>query len=509
MPERRSRAGGDAALVFLSRALAAVALLALTPFVVAQLGKPAYGVWIVVSAATGLAGLVDVGIGPAVSRVVAAAAARDDAAAIRSTVATALLASFALDLPLLAGGWLLAPVLAGLLDVPAALHDPARDALRLAFAAFALTTLAAVWEGVLVGHRRFRALLGMRVGYVLAFTAGAIATLRGGHGVVGLAASQVGGMALALALGALACRRLLRSPARARPSRASLRQLLRYGLPQQSSRFAYAGAMHYERLLIGIVCGAGVAAEYGAASTVAAALASLLAQSTVVLVPLLTRVHVRRPEALDDAFARALGAVSAIAAGALGALAASAGPLVAAWLGPGFGRTERLMQILAVGFAMWVVAHPGFALVQSLGRPALEARAAGVVVLVNAVATSVLVAVFGAHALALGTSAALTLGALAFWRVAAAALPRASGWRRSLAVPLLTAALLAAAISALNDLVVSTRSLARPEALALGAGEALLFAALYTSALVRAGAIALPASRALLRRAPAVDAEAA
>jgi O-antigen/teichoic acid export membrane protein len=512
MPERRSRIDGDAALVFLSRAVAAVAFVALTPFVVAELGKPAYGVWIIVSAATGLAGLVDVGIGPAVSRVVAAAAARGDARAIRSTVLTALLASLALDVPLLAAGWALAPTFAGLLDIPPALHDAARDALRLAFAAFVLTTFTAVWEGVLVGRQRFRVLLAVRAVYVLAFTAGAVVTLRGGHGVVGLAASQVGGMALALALGVLACRRVLRRAAGAGPSRASLRQLLRYGLPQQSSRVAYAGAMHYERLLVGIACGAAIAAEYGAASMVVASLASLLAQSTVVLVPRLTRVHVERPDALGDAFARALGSVSAVAAGVLGALAASAAPLVAAWLGPGFAPTARLIQILAVGFALWVIVHPGFALVQSLGRPALELRAAGVVVVVNAVATSVLVGAFGAHALAFGTSAALALGALAFWRVAARRVPETAGWRRTSPAPLLLAAALAAAIAACNDLLVPIASLDRSTALALAAGEALLFAAVYAGVLVRVGALVLPAPRALLRparRAAAVDAEAA
>lgn len=496
MPDAPARRlGGEAALVVASRLVPALALVVLTPLLVDSLGKPAYGVWVIASAATGLVGLVDVGIAPAVSRVVAACAARGDAAGIRTAVGTAALASLALDVPLLAAGWLLAPPAASALAVPDALRDATTQALRLACLAFAVTTLAAALEGVLIGRRRFRALLAMRLVALGTFVAGAVVTVRFGGGVVALAAWQVGGMALSLLVGIALCRRLLAPRRGPLVRRESLRELLRFGLPQQASRIAYASAMHYERIMIGVLIGAAAAADYGVASAVVAALCSLLAQGAIVLVPALTRVSVHDPAALPAAWRRASAGFDAVAAGAFALLAATAAPLVVAWLGHGFGATARAIQLLAVGYALWAIVQPGFALAQSLGRPALEARAAAVAIVADLAGVTVLLALVGAPAVGVGTSLALALGALAFWRVASgriAFLPgRALAWAPTVAWAALPAALVALA----NGALVPLDRLGRPAAFALACAEAALLGLVYLGGLTRLGVVPRGLSR--------------
>ena len=494
-----------------SRLLAAVALLALTPLIVAELGKDAYGVWIVASAATGLVGLVDVGIAPAVSRVVAARAARGEHGAVGATASTAALTSVALNVPLIAAGWLLAPLLAGVLELPAALRDDATSALRLVAVTFCVTTLAAVYEGVLIGLRRFRALFAVRVTYVGGFVVGALVALQADAGIVALVASQAAAMALALGVALAACGPAARPSRRRAFSRALLRELLRFGLPQQGSRIAYAGAMHYERVLVGVLIGAAAAAEYGAASTVVAALGALLAQGSIVLVPALTRVHARTPAELERVFRRATTVFAAVAAGVFGVLAAVASPAIAGWLGEGFGASVRSLQILAVGFLLWAVANAGFALVQALGRPALEVRGAAVVVLVNVTATTTLLVLAGSGGIAFGTSAALALGALVFWAAAAARVSQLRGWAALIGRPLALAALLGVALAVANELLVPVERMERLADLALAAGEAGLFAAAYVAGLVRLGVVPRDwRTRLPLRRAPvAADPEAA
>lgn len=483
------RLGGDAALVVVSRLIPALALVALTPVLLDGLGKPAYGVWVIVSAATGLVGLVDVGIAPAVSRVVAACAARGDDAGIRAAVGTAVLTSLALDVPLLAAGWLLAPLVAGRLAVPDALQDPTAQALRLACLAFAVTTLAAVLEGALIGRRRFRGLLAMRLLALGVFVAGAIATVRTGRGVVALASCQVAAMALSSIIGIVLCRAIVAPRRGPLVRRASLRELLRFGLPQQASRIAYAGAMHYERILVGVLIGAVAAAEYGVASAVVAALCSLLAQAAIVLVPALTQVHVRDPEQLPAAWRRASASFGAIAAGAFALLAATAAPLVVAWLGHGFGATVRAIQLLAVGYALWAIVQPGFALAQSLGRPALEARAAAIVIAADLAGATALLALVGAPAIGVGTSAALTLGALGFWRVAPGRIAILRGCALAWAPPVACAALPAALVALANGALVPLDELGRLPALSLAVGEAALLALVYAAGLLHFGVL--------------------
>jgi hypothetical protein len=90
--------------------------------------------------------------------------------------------------------------------------------------------------------------------------------------------------------------------------------------------------------------------------------------------------------------------------------------------------------------------------------------------------------------------------------------PDVAGWRRSLLGPILSAAALAAAISALNDFAIPVSSLDRRSAAALGGAEVLLFAMLYVGVLLRGGVRERLSSINRVRRprhASASDAEAA
>lgn len=480
------RVGANAGMLVVSRVASVVLLLALTPLIVAKLGPAGYGVWVILTAATGLFGLVDVGISPAVARLVSVAAPRNDFSTMRSAIATAACASLLFGTALASVAWYLAPELARLVEAPPRIARHTAEALRLAVVAFVFSNLAAVFEGALIGQQRFHALVVVRFAYIALFAAGSVVMLQAGAGIVGLAGSQAVAMGVATVMSLVVVNHSVRLVDRISVTGAALRQLLRFGLPQQLSRIAYAGALHYERLLIGFILGAAVAGEYGAASVVVGSACSLLSQSTVALIPALSEIQVQRPAGLMNAFLKAAAVFTALAVGLIGVLGGTAAPALGGWLGTEFMQADRHLQVLSVGFLMWAIAHPGFALAQSLGHPRLEGRAAAVVILVNLLTTTALLTIFEERGIALGVSLALTLGAAVFWRsfLRRQALPLRLLVRR-VTPAVVTGGVLAFAFAFANDVLVKPNGFSRMEMIFVAALEAGLFAAVYLGVLRR------------------------
>src|SRR5258707_828704 len=90
-PSTRATLARNTLASWLSYATAVVVALALTPLVIHSVGAAGYGVWILLTQLTGYAGLLDVGVQPAVARFVSEARARHDREDGQSIISTAIL----------------------------------------------------------------------------------------------------------------------------------------------------------------------------------------------------------------------------------------------------------------------------------------------------------------------------------------------------------------------------------------------------------------------------------
>jgi O-antigen/teichoic acid export membrane protein len=411
-----------------------------------------------------------------------------------------------------AAAWFVVPVVARHLSLPPDLETDAIHALRAGIAMGVAASLGSAFNGVLIGFARMGWVSVINLASPITFAVVALVVLGSGGNVVGLAVGQLVVQLLRLAALAAAARhahgRGLLAARAFMPGR--VRELLRFGLPRQLSSISFNLAIQYERLLIGILVGAAAAGTYGPAGFIVGGLAGLLLQAAMPLMPALTDVAVKRgAEGLAAAYATGIRYFAVLAAALFGVLAATATPLVAAWLGQGFGATPRYIQLLAAGFLLRSIAEVGFNAVQAARRPGRESAAAAVAIAVNVVASLVLVAALGADGGAVGTAAALAAGAITFFGVQvrrdADGLGRAV---REAIFPCVTAAGLAAPFAVINAVALRHPDLARVQLGLVAACEAVMFLVLYILALrARGYRLVLPGRASIFGTALSASAE--
>ncbi|MCK4414017.1 MAG: oligosaccharide flippase family protein [Candidatus Eisenbacteria sp.] len=235
----------------------------LTPFVVHRLGDAAYGFWVVVLSFVGYAGLLELGVQPAVVRMVGFHRGASDARRLSEVVSTALV--------FFAGvGLLAALVLAFVVPplVPRLINDyqgfPALRMVMLLMAADVLILyLNYLFTGVLYGWQLYHAKNLIDVAVLLINAAILVAFLSPG-GLVIVAGSKALTDLLALVATITLCRRVLPQVAFApwRVGPRSLRELLGFGGRLFLSASAARIADHAQPLIISSQASAAATAHY-------------------------------------------------------------------------------------------------------------------------------------------------------------------------------------------------------------------------------------------------------
>jgi len=92
--------------------------------------------------------------------------------------------------------------------------------------------------------------------------------------------------------------------------------------------------------------------------------------------------------------------------------------LMAAWMGPGYGLSGRAIQILAVGYLALCLGGAVGPMVQGIGRPGIQVKAALFALLVHIVLSVAMVFTFGFYGVLVGTALALVASLLYYYIVA-------------------------------------------------------------------------------------------
>ena len=161
--ESRARVSGrrlvaGVAWNLLGRGLPLLLALALTPILVRQLGIDRWGIFTLALALVGVLGMLDLGVGPALTRALSARIGAGEREGEAQLVASAIAVLGGLSLIGAAIGWFaVVPLVERVLNVPASLHDETIAAMRALVAAAPLVVVNAALWGVLAAHQKFRA----------------------------------------------------------------------------------------------------------------------------------------------------------------------------------------------------------------------------------------------------------------------------------------------------------------------------------------------------------------
>ena len=164
----------------------------LSPFVVHHLGNTQYGIWTLLGSMVGYLGLLDLGVRVAVTRYVAGFVGAGDYRSVERHMAVAMRLYFIIGAAVLLGAVLLAASAYKLTGIPPELLGSARVALVLIGGALAVSLVAGVFGGLVIGFERFDLANGADLGIGLLRVAGVLIALSAGYGIVALALVQLG-----------------------------------------------------------------------------------------------------------------------------------------------------------------------------------------------------------------------------------------------------------------------------------------------------------------------------
>ncbi len=351
-----------------------LAALLLVPMLVSRLDAESFGFLALAWALVGYFSLFDLGLGRALSRLVAERRGTPAEAGLPVLSRTALTLTLALGAAAGAALFLAAgPICESLLGLSPGLQGDARDALRVLGLSLPLVTLTAALRGLLEAGQHFGWVNAIRVpAGILTFAAPLAATLWSGS-LVALAVSLVLMRVAAFAAHWMACRRL--SPALlglARPQGVAAREMLGYGAWLTVSNVVGPLMVYIDRFVIAGLLAVSWVAYYSAPYELVTRLWLIPAALTGVLFPAMAAASPERLAALYRTGTKAV----LIAVFPLALVATVfAEDWLQAWLGPQFAaHGARVAQLLCLGAAVNCLAYLPFTLLQARGRADLTAK---------------------------------------------------------------------------------------------------------------------------------------
>jgi O-antigen/teichoic acid export membrane protein len=408
------------------RALLALSVLVLTPYLFRTLGPPSFGTWNVVFSIATICSLIEFGFSTGATKLIAELRGASQRQELEQTVGTSV--------TLMAGMGVVACLIlaaVGLLfDGLAAAGDEEefRQGMLLLAATMLVRLPGAAYGATLLGYQRGNLFSAGESVTALAFPLAAVAVLEAGGGIFALSAAY----AFALLAGAATFALLLRRTDPELPLRPRLHgHLPRRRLAGFASLTLLADAMLFvgtrmDTVVIAAIRGATAAAPFAAALKLQSALQSLTFPIYLLFLPMVSelwgageKAEVRRRLSLATRIAAQLTLPAALA------LALFAGDVTSVWLGPTApGVTADIITVLVASQAITLVVSPAERMLIGIGRIRAIAAIAVVEGVSNLALSIFLVTRYGAIGAAVGTL--LTYGAIAPVKLPIAT--RAAGW---------------------------------------------------------------------------------
>jgi len=382
-----------------------VVMFFLSPFIVHTLGKVEYGIWSLLTVLTGYMGVLDLGVRSSTGRHIILYLGKEDYGAVDETIRTSLGFFSAVGLLIVVAGaslgWLFP---ACFQSVPEEYHLLTLLVLPLLALNVWFSALQGVFSSVLIAHDRFDLTRGVDLGVLALQTAGTVAVLWWGYGVLGLAVVVVGCHVVGLVANFLLARRIY--PAlRIWPlvlEKRRLRELLGYGLAAFVSSISVKIIGQTDLVIVGAAINVASVTIYSVGAMLVYYTGTFLSHINFTLFPAIQRAVARNEMGSTRwLFQRAgrLGLVFGLLAYV--GLGAFAQPFIRLWMyGPEFGeesvrRAAIVMTILAASKLLLLFVGASVTVLNAIGHVRLTAALTVAEALLNLGLSLLFVLVFG------------------------------------------------------------------------------------------------------------------
>lgn len=393
----------------LANASNALVTIALTPFLLHQLGAEGYGLWVLALGLTftsGYLALADLGISDAAVKLIAEARARGDQRRMDGIVSTTVFAFGAIGLAVGAFVALAAPWLVDVLGVDAGLAATA----RVLFTVVALEVVVELpTEGlraVLTGLQRYTWLRAIDVVGRLLWGALVVVALLRGHGVLALGVLAVA-VAVGRAVATLVAAHHVAPGLRIRPrlvSRAILRESASYGWIVGGLRFLSIIYAQMDRVIVSVVVSVAAVASYEVAFRIQSMAVLVLVMASSAVLPAASYNAARDDaEKQREMYLRGSKYTLALAVPVCLSALLFADRIIVAWVGADYLGSAGTARLFLIPPVLASVNQVGVTMLIGLGRARPVLRLQAVAVGVNLVLSVVLAQLFGIDGVVVGT----------------------------------------------------------------------------------------------------------
>jgi O-antigen/teichoic acid export membrane protein len=450
----------------------AVAMVAVTPYLIDRLGVGPYGIVIAVAVLTGQLGVLQLGIGPATVRRSAELRGCGDEAGHAATVRAAIVAGIVAAVLVAAGFAMVAAWVwhRGFQVSPEVLEQAIR-ALPAATAVAAAQPLLNALYGLLSGDERFACLSGLRLIQGIGRLGGMVAAVALGGGVAGALWAQALIDAFVVLLTSAAVLQGIKGRLWSGDLRAALRSLLSVGVPFAGAELFAALLMDLEKLALGFLRSIEAFTYYAVPFAAVFRLAGFgLALHGVLLPRLAALAASGRHEAAAELTHRATRVAVAVMAVLLAPVIACTPELLHLWIGPEFAEQSGFAtRLLLVAMLANVAVYPAHAAVRAVARPGTLARLYAAELIFHFALVFAAILLWGIPGAALAWGLRVIVDAAAHRQIALTVIGRSIGPWREVVLPLVLLGVLAVAFHLGDDAVPVASRLAIGIACSVGA----------------------------------------
>jgi len=396
------------------------------PVLVAQLGTERFGILSLIWMAIGYFSVFDLGLGRALTQLVAGRLNTPAAAELPPLVWTALYLMTLCGLLGMVILLLLArPLVEHLLKVPAAMQGEAGDAILVLALSLPVVVLTSALRGILEATQNFARVNAVRVPLGVATFVGPLLVLPFATSLVAVTLVLLLIRIAALAVHWRLCLGVLPALRRRAPWRRDAAvALLGFGGWMTVTNLVGPAMVYLDRFLIGGLVSMTAVAYYVAPYELVTKLLMFPAAVSSALFPAFAANATARGADRRSLYRHGLKLICLVLLPATLLIALLARQILDLWLGPSFAAEgERILQLLAAGVFVNALAFVPFALIQSVGRPDLTAKLHLLELPFYAVAILALVAWQGIVGVALAWTLRVMVDALAMFLLAARLVP--------------------------------------------------------------------------------------
>ena len=380
--------------------------LLMLPFNLEYLGKPLYGVWILVVSVTVSFSLLDVGYAGAMVRFIARYRASRDSRALNQILSTLLVVYSVIGATTFIVALVLQQYLDRIFNIDPANLSAARQALVIVSGFIALQFVSSVFGGVVVGFQRYHVNNITSIVTSIAVAAVNVAVLLAGFGLVGLVAATTGVRALSLLL-------YRHNAYRAFPglrlrlgdfSLLRLREVTGFSVYMLLLDIGVKLNYSADMLVLGAFIGPAAVALWAPAQRLTQLLIRLTNQLNETLLPFIVSSDTTgRTDQLREIYLQGTRLTLATVIPLAGGVALLAHPLIESWVGPSFNETATVLQMLAALVILRVGNGTGSAILKGAGLHRRLTAQVGLTGIANIALSIALVQSYGLVGVAIGT----------------------------------------------------------------------------------------------------------